>query len=310
MYKDYSDITTEYENIRQRNSLICDEKKAKIYKEHPNLKEIDKEIMKAFVNVVKKGSDEKEAKKYEETLSDLRTKRIEYLKKNNIKDDYREVQYTCKKCRDTGFVDGKKCSCFIEKEIELYDNISNFKKYIDSDNFSKLNMNYYRQDDMSGENSYYKYMEKNILDMKNAIKNIDNLKYNLILSGNTGTGKTFLARSIGELALRQNKSVLYLNVIEYIDSLKRFKPFAILCDLLILDDLGTEYSSEFSKTELNYIIGKRINDNKSTILTTNLMKNELEMRYLSPMISRITNVYKNVYLSGADLRGIKYAGSK
>ena len=229
--------------------------------------------------------------------------RNQYLKDNGIEDNYREVQYTCNKCKDTGYVDGKKCSCFIEKEIELYDNISNFRKYIVNDNFSKLDMAYYNQGD-----AYYKYMKTEIEYMKKAISEMDDKPFNILFTGTPGTGKTFLARSIGAEVLKLKKSVLYLNATEYVDSLKPdydgmpLKRYAVSADLFILDDLGTEYSSDFSKTELNYIIDKRLNDQKSTIITSNLIDDELKNRYLAPMCSRLNNLYHNVGLFGEDLR--------
>ena len=118
------------------------------------------------------------------------------------------------------------------------------------------------------------------------------------------------------MALKLRKSVLYLTATEYIDSLKpdadqkNLKKYAILSDLFILDDLGTEYSSEFSKTEINYIVDKRLNDKKSTIITTNLVEDALKDRYLSPMCSRLDNLYINCYLSGNDLRRVNNANIK
>ena len=79
---------------------------------------------------------------------------------------------------------------------------------------------------------------------------------------------------------------------------------------MVLDDLGTEYSSEFSITELYYIIDKRLNDKKPTIITTNIFPDNLKDRYPSPMCSRLINMFKNIYLSGDDLRRVKYADTK
>ena len=316
MFKSYDDIRNEYERVRQENILRADERRNEIYCEYPELKNLDRKIFSTFANIFKSSDDEEKASYYTSELEKYRDERIDYLRKHNIVDDYREVKYTCEKCKDTGFVNGKKCSCYIEKEIELFDNISNFRKYIADDNFDKLDMLYYKQKDLSYGDSYYKYMEDMINKMKLAVDNMDSTPFNYLFIGMPGTGKTFLARCIGDRALKLHKSVLYLNAVEYIDSLKpdydgdSFKKYAILADLFIIDDLGTEYSSDFSKTELNYIIDKRLNDKKSTVITTNLMADDLKLRYLAPMCSRIENIYTNCYLSGDDLRRIKYASVK
>lgn len=310
MYKSLDDIKTEYDRIRQANEIKCSERKALIYKEHPKLKEYDGEIFSLFVKLVRSGQsngalNETESD-IEKEIENVRNERNKYLKDNGIEDNYREVQYTCNKCKDTGFVNGRKCSCFIEKEIELFDNISNFKKYIINDNFSKLDMSYYKQGD-----SYFKYMTTEIENIKKAIKEMDTKPFNILFIGPPGTGKTFLARSIGAEVIKLNKSVLYLNAMEYIDSLKPdydgmpLKKYAINADLFIIDDLGTEYSSEFSKTEINYIIDKRLNDQKSTIITSNLIDVELKARYLAPMCSRLDNLYHAIGLFGDDLRRLK-----
>lgn len=313
MYNNYDDIKIEYERIRQRNDFIVSERREKIYRDFPDLKDIDYRIFSIVTKMVKSLDDESKADSLMHDLERYRSLRIAYLKEHGIEDDYREPLYTCNKCHDRGFVDGKKCSCYVEKEIELFDNISNFRKYIASDNFDSLDMNYYKK--AVPNDKYYIHMEKSIQGIKDSIRNIDAKPFNYMFIGPPGTGKTFLARCIGAEALKHQKSVLYLNALEYIDSLKpdyegtSLKKYAILADLFILDDLGTEYSSEFSKTELNYIIDKRLNDNKSTIITTNLTPEhgDLKARYLLPMCSRLESLYKSFYLSGEDLRRLKNA---
>lgn len=312
MYNNYNDIKKEYENIRLKNLLLYDEIKNKIYDENPKLKELDLKIVQAQLNIGRCELDGKPIDDLKSELENLRIERDNYIKSHNISDNYREMRYDCDKCKDTGFVDGKKCSCFVAKEIELFDTVSHFKNYIKDDNFNNLDPNFYKQSGLEINGiSYSDYMKNAVLSIKSGIKNMGEMPYNIILIGPPGTGKTFLSRCAGSYAIELNKSVLYANVNEYINSLKpdydgvSLKSYAIEADLFILDDLGTEKISEFSNVELNYIIDKRLNDKKSTIITTNYMLNQIKENYLSQMYSRISHAYLACYLAGEDLRRIK-----
>ena len=200
----------------------------------------------------------------------------------------------------------------MQKEIELFDNISHFKNYIKDDNFEKLDMSFYNQSGLEYNGTTYKqFMDTLIKKFKSQVENMNKNSFSLLLIGPTGTGKTFLARCMGAEALKKNKSVLYVNVNEYLNSLKPdyegepLKYYAVVCDLFILDDLGTERITDYTNTEINYIIDKRLNDKKSTIITTNLMPDQIESAYLSSTYSRLVNAYDNEYLFGDDLRRLK-----
>ena len=314
MYSNYNDIKREYENIRFKNLLKYDELKNKIYDENPVLKDLDSKIVKTYLDIGRNKIDNESTKELENALNELNVLRNSYINEHGIPSNYREISYDCDKCKDTGFVNGKKCSCFVQKEIELFDNISHFKNYINEDNFDNLNASYYVQSGFEANGmSYSEYMKNLVLNLKSGIKNMDLNPYNIILFGPPGTGKTFLSRCAGSYAIELNKSVLYVNVNEYINSLKPdydgvpLKSYAIEADLFILDDLGTEKISDFSNVELNYIIDKRLNDKKSTIITTNLMLNQIKENYLSQMYSRISHAYLSSYLAGEDLRRVKNA---
>lgn len=303
MISNYEDIKNEYGYIRHQNLLKYEEKKEKVYAENPELKDMDFEIISAYV---------KKAKGEKVDIDILRDKRAKYLETHKIPDDYQEVVYTCDKCKDTGFVDGKKCSCYVAKEIECFDKISHFREYIKDDNFANLDEKLYNQDVPMKEGTYKEYMKRVLLHIKEQISHIDEKPYNAIFIGAAGTGKTFLARCIGAELLKKNKSVLYVNVNEYLNSLKpdydgeSLERYAISADLFILDDLGTESVTEFSNSKLNYIIDKRIEDEKSTIITTNHVPTELKQKYLDSMVSRMMCMYTRYILKGDDLRRIKY----
>ena len=312
MFKSYDDIKREYEYIRQADQLSYDEKKEKIYSQNPELKKMDLDIIRLYLNIGTARIDKQPIDKIEEELNNLKLVRDKYLKEHNINDDYKELKYVCDKCKDTGYINGHKCSCFVQKEIELFDNISHFSQYIKDDNFDNIDFSFYNQSGLSINGiNYRQHMEEMIKDFKNLVSGMNEKSFNLMLIGPTGTGKTFLARCMGALAIKNNKSVLYVNVNEYLNSLKPdydgepLKRYAIACDLFILDDLGTERMTDYTNTELNYIIDKRLNDKKSTIITTNLVPDQIEDIYLSSTYSRLVNAFEHCYLVGDDLRRLK-----
>ena len=177
-----------------------------------------------------------------------------------------------------------------------------------------MNLNYYNQNNLTINGITYKDRMKELVEeLKSNVKNMDKVPFSILMIGATGTGKTFLARCMGAEALKKNKTVLYVNVNEYLNSLKPdyegvpLKYYAIICDLFILDDLGTERITDYTNVELNYIIDKRLNDKKSTIITTNLVPDQIEEYYLSSTYSRLENSFDNRYLAGEDLRRFKNA---
>lgn len=312
MFRSYDDIKREYEYIRQADQLRYDEKKELIYSQNPELKKMDLAIIKSYLNIGTARIDKQPIDKLEKELDDLKKIREKYLKEHNINDDYKELKYVCDKCKDTGYVNGHKCSCFVQKEIELFDNISHFSKYIKDDNFENLDLSFYNQSGIVvGDKTYKEYMKEYVEEFKEMVANMDKKPFSLLLIGATGTGKTFIARCMGAMALKNNKSVLYVNVNEYLNSLKPdyegepLKYYAVNCDLFILDDLGTERITDYTNTEINYIIDKRLNDKKSTIITTNLVPDQIAEEYLGSTHSRLENAFYNCYLAGDDLRRLK-----
>ncbi|MBR3289066.1 MAG: ATP-binding protein [Lachnospiraceae bacterium] len=312
MFRSYDDIKREYEYIRQADQLRYDEKKELIYSQNPELKKMDLAIIKSYLNIGTARIDKQPIDKLEKELDDLKKEREKYLKEHNINDDYKELKYVCDKCKDTGYVNGHKCSCFVQKEIELFDNISHFSKYIKDDNFENLDLSFYNQSGIVvGDKTYKEYMKEYVEEFKEMVANMDKKPFSLLLIGATGTGKTFIARCMGAMALKNNKSVLYVNVNEYLNSLKPdyegepLKYYAVNCDLFILDDLGTERITDYTNTEINYIIDKRLNDKKSTIITTNLVPDQIAEEYLGSTHSRLENAFYNCYLAGDDLRRLK-----
>ena len=158
---------------------------------------------------------------------------------------------------------------------------------------------------------------KNILNTaKDFVKNFDTQSDNLLLYGNTGVGKTFLANCIAKELLDQSHTVVYLTSLKLFDILEAYKfdrdmPFdeknatvayILDSDLLIIDDLGTELNNGFTSSQLYHCIDTRLNHRHSTIISTNLSFDDLRDDYSERIFSRLTSNYTLLKLTGDDIR--------
>lgn len=230
--------------------------------------------------------------------------------------DYLEPIYICDKCKDTGIVDGQKCSCFNQAAIDLLYNQSNIKKILLLENFSNFNYDWYSEE----------YIDPimNISALENIVSVTDNIRgflnrfpsgENLLFFGSTGVGKTYLTHCIAKELLDKGYSVLYLSAIDLFELFSRYtfdtdkdvdyrEAFSQIldCDLLIIDDLGTEVANSFTSSKLFYCINERINSGVSTIISTNLNLQDIMNGYSERIFSRITMHYDIYKIFGDDIR--------
>lgn len=218
-------------------------------------------------------------------------------------------------CQDTGYVGTKKCHCFLKAIIDLFYTQSNLKGLLEQENFEHFNFDYYSsnyRDRLSGQNSR-ELATRAYQECMNFIHNFDTEHGNLLLFGNTGIGKTFLSHCIAKEVMDSLHSVLYLTASEFFDALlekalTRNDESCLLyeqihqCDLLIIDDLGTERNTDFVVSQLFVCLNDRILNRKSTIISTNLTLEEIKTNYTERTFSRISNHYKILRLAGDDIR--------
>ena len=230
--------------------------------------------------------------------------------------DYLDLHYDCPLCQDTGFVNGSKCRCFKQAAIDLLYNQSNIKKILLLENFSNFNYDWYSEDyidPVSGISAL-----ENIV---NVTKNVNSFLSdfpsgdNLLFYGDTGVGKTFLTHCIAGELLEKGYSVLYLSAIDLFDLFSKYAfdndseadyrdVFSQIldCELLIIDDLGTELVNSFTNSRLFYCINERILAGQSTIISTNLSLEELMNTYSERIFSRLTMSYQIFKIFSDDIR--------
>lgn len=224
------------------------------------------------------------------------------------------MSYTCPLCQDTGYIGSQKCSCFKKAEIELLYTQSNLKEILEKENFDHFSFDFY-SDTITNDSMGLTERETARRAYKMAkefVADFDNSFQNLFFYGDTGVGKTFLSHCIAHDLLDSAHCVLYFSSFELFDFLAGSafsrgndapddEPI-FDCDLLIIDDLGTELTNSFVSSQLFLCINERIMRKKSTIISTNLKLEDFSATYSERTFSRIASNYQMTKLVGKDIR--------
>lgn len=282
----------------------------------PEILEAEEKMSRAGLATIKAvGMGAADAKEYIQKLSEInleaQAQRRLLLKSNGFPEDWLDVHYTCKKCEDKGFVSGIMCGCFKEllKSIE-YEKLCS-KLPVGNCRFDNFKLDYYP--DGAGT-SPKKRMESVLNYCKAYAADFSRRSPSLLLYGKTGLGKTHLSLAIAGKAVEEGYGVIYSSAQNLFNKLEKDKfgkadantEEAILdCDLLIIDDLGAEFTTQFTVSALYNIVNSRELEGKPTIISTNLMLEQLTKAYGERIASRILSNYVMLYFDGSDIRQIK-----
>ncbi len=311
----YEAIIKRYENTRDKNRHILETRKEEIYSSLPEYMTLEHSVSALAVSSARRMLDGDEGAQSElhEKLSHIAARQRELLTSAGYPPDYLEPLYTCPDCRDTGYVvnaDGlrEKCHCFRMQEITILYEQSNIQSLIARENFSTLSSHYYQGEDLKRFNAAVSFSREFVQNFKQDYRN-------LLFYGTVGTGKSFLSGCIANELLKQGCSVIYFSASGLFDTLARYAFDAKLkeeqhcfcrdlhgCDLLIIDDLGTEMTNNFVSSQLFVCLNERHMRQKSTIISTNLTLEEIRDRYSDRIFSRITSGFTLRKLTGPDIR--------
>ncbi|MCI2049448.1 MAG: ATP-binding protein [Lachnospiraceae bacterium] len=235
-------------------------------------------------------------------------KKKDLLVSHGYPENYLEPLYDCPVCRDTGFTDGHKCRCFIRQEVSLLYSQSHVCELARTENFSVLSEKWYKGVDLQ---RFHKAAEASRL----FVREFDTHSRSLYFYGTVGTGKSFLSVCIAHDLIESGHSVLYFSAISLFEKISSYsfdykarESLAGLyedlygCDLLIIDDLGTETTNTFVTSQLFACINERHLRGRSTLISTNLSLAELQARYSDRVFSRITSDYSIFQFTGNDIR--------
>lgn len=316
-----NEILKEYEALRNNSIIQLDARKNEVYNKIPKLKEIDEELRKLSLDITKTiinktDQAQKLIDELQQKSIDLKIVKGELLATHNYPTDYLTIKYKCDICKDTGFNGNQKCNCFKQKLINYAYKQSNLYNVLTHENFDTFNFEYYSNvTDKEKGFSPKKNMQNIYKICLNFANNFDKINENLLFTGPTGLGKTFLSSCIAKELLDKGKTVFYQTAFKIIDILEEYKfskdkdsfnkekvNLLFNVDLLIIDDLGTEFINSYTSSEFFNILNSRLLEKKKTIISTNLDSKQLLDLYSERVISRILGNYKVLRFFGEDIR--------
>lgn len=313
-----------FDGDKQRRAAQFTARRQRVFLQIPRLAEIDRELRGTMAQIIssalKRGVDPMPAIRVvrDENLA-LQQERAELLTANGYPADYLEEKPACERCGDTGYFSGGVCSCL--QEYYNREQIRELSRMLDlgTQSFESFNFDWYSTavDPDFGVSSR-EMMEDNFDICQDYAHQFGPRSDNLLLCGEPGLGKTFLSACIARVVSESGHSVVYdtaAHVFAQFEN-ERFRRDGLddaeddvnrymNCDLLILDDLGTEMVTTFVQSTLYQIINGRLISGKKTIISSNLSPSELGKRYSVQIQSRLEGEYRVLPFFGDDIRKLK-----
>lgn len=302
-------------NVERENA----KRKEKVYRQIPEIRIIDQKIKNIGFDAVNKVFDNIDTSKDEEKINILMKRKEEYLVSNGYPKDYLKKRYYHDLCKDTGYVDGKICSCLNQLIIEERYNMSNLRNVLRRENFKTFNKNLYSKNRYKNyDESPYDNISDILIEAKNYIYNFSKTSNgNIYIFGDVGRGKTFLINSIAKELMDSNYSVIYWTAPKLFsfmqdyyysfadgkEKLKEKYDSLFKTDLLIVDDLGAEnIRGDLDISNFFEIINDRMINGKAMIFSSNHNLDEFREIYGDRILSRLLGTFKLWEIYGEDLR--------
>ncbi len=298
---------------------------AVVYEQLPRVREIDGQLRKSMVlatQAVFAGTDGAAA-----AMEEIKTANLglqaerKQLIDARFGENFLDEQAICPRCGGLGYIGSQMCVCLQElcrqeqkKELSLL--------RCGEGDFRDFKLEYYPDRSMPGSKITLRdIMKKTYEDCRSYATTFGEHRENLLFSGDTGLGKTFLSACIARAVADKGYSVVYESAAHLFENLEKAK-FSedeaaaaaakkySQCDLLIVDDLGTELGGQFVTAALYMLLNDRLLAGKATIISTNLTAEEMEKRYSSQILSRLRGAYRRMAFVGEDIRMIKSRGTR
>lgn len=305
----YKAAETEMAGRRRKAELEAEQRRRLFFAAYPRAEEIERLLSRTAITAARAvlgGSDvRKKLNELKSANQALQAEQKELLKAAGLPENYLDVWYSCPKCLDSGYVDGVQCSCMKQLLRETAYAQLNAETPLSLSSFDTFSVEYYPEE-------LRQSMERIFLNCRTYAERFSLQSPNLIMMGNTGLGKTHLSLAIAAEVIQRGFGVVYGSVNNLMARLEK-EHFGrdgesgtldnlLDCDLLILDDLGTEFRTSFSTAEIYNIINTRQMTRRPTIISTNLTMKELENAYSTRFTSRIMADYIRCLFQGDDIR--------
>jgi len=318
----YDRLIQQFDERRMKARYEAEKRLNEVYEKLPRIKELDDAVAFESIEAGKAAlkGDGDAISGLDEKIRRITEEKKSILVSNGYSEDYLEEKYMCPKCRDTGFVDNEPCGCFKSAMSRMAFEESNLNDIIDRENFETFRLDLYSDAEADYDRELKCTPYKNMVQIRKRVKgfidNFDSDHKNLLIYGNTGLGKTFLTNCIAREILNSGHTVLYYTTFSFMDMLSKYtfkyedypkESFAhreslMSCELLIIDDLGTELTNAFATEQLYSIVNERLLNNLSTVISTNLMPGEINQRYGERIFSRLSKDYDFIKIIGKDIR--------
>ena len=319
----YNMLLHQFDEKRRRADFALEERREHIYSEIPRIKEIDDRIAHESIKRAKLAisGDRSALDGIDVDNARLKGQKEALLLQHGYPADYLLPHYECSLCGDRGITNGRQCECFKRALTELIYNDSNLSAVLSRENFDNFNYGLFSdfKEDKDPVTSLTprENIRNAVMTARDFIAHFDTSFENLLIYGNTGVGKTFLCSCIAKELLDAYRSVVYYSAYRFFNILEQLKFHhensegnsdiidageLTSCDLLILDDLGTELTNSFTVSELYYVLNERSLKSRSTIISTNLSLSDLNHRYTERIFSRLNKDYTFIKILGKDIR--------
>lgn len=315
-------IRAEYETKAMKAEEAADERREELYRVIPGLRDLDRTLSGFGLRLMKQameGGDTQEGIASLQAENErIQAARRDLLARYGYPADYCSPRYECPKCRDSGYVGIRMCTCMRKKLTEAGMMSSGLGSLMKTQSFENFSLDYYKNDPAA-----YARMQDNLQKIRIYATNFGGpewgkIAHNMLFFGGTGLGKTHLSTSIARVVIEHGYDVFYNSAVGMLADFEtqRFGNSAVLgdadntsryttCDLLILDDLGTELVNQFTLSVLYTVINTRMNLAKATIISTNLTAAELRKTYSDRITSRLFGEFNPIPFVGTDVRKLK-----
>ncbi|MCI8418085.1 MAG: ATP-binding protein [Lachnospiraceae bacterium] len=307
----YEAIMRTYAARRTQHRNALEKRQKQIYQAIPQLSSLEDEMITLAAAQARSAiaGDREAQASQKQAWQALAQEKKKLLLAHGVSPSDLKLTFDCADCKDTGYIGNEKCHCLKQATIQYLYNQFHLPQVLEQENFQTFSYAYYEEQDLPA-------IQRAVTDVQLFVEDFHKEFRNLLFLGETGTGKTFLCNCIAKELMDRCFSVVYLTAFELFDLLanalfdrgenaaayQQSYPYIFSCDLLIIDDLGTELNNSFVSSQLFLCINERILKRRATIISSNLGLEALRDAYSERTLSRITSCYTIWQLPGMDIR--------